>query len=137
MLLSPYLSFNGQCEEAFKFYEQCLGAKIEGMAKHAGTPAGEHVPPEWQDKIIHASLKVANEVLMGVDTPPESYEKPQGIWVSLHFTDPSEAERIFTALAEAGTVQMQFQQTFWSPGFGMCVDRFGIPWMINCLRAGG
>ena len=134
MQLSPYLSFNGQCEEAFKFYEQCLGGRIDGIMTHAETPAGEQAPPDWRDKIVHASLTVGNTVLMAADTPPDLYEKPKGIWVSLHFKDPAEAERIFTALAERGTVQMAFQKTFWSPGFGMCVDRFGIPWMINCLR---
>ena len=132
MQLNPYLFFNGQCEEAFKFYADCLGGQIEAMMSHAGTPAEEHVPAEWRDKIMHARLSVGDQVLMASDAPPEHYQKPQGFSVSIGIKDPAEAERIFNALAENGTVQMPLQQTFWARSFGMCVDRFGIPWMINC-----
>ncbi|MGH9355155.1 MAG: VOC family protein [Terriglobia bacterium] len=132
MQMNPYLTFNGGCEAAFKFYEQCLGGKIEAMMTHAGTPAAEHVPPEWRTKILHARLIVGDEVLMGSDAPPEHYEKPQGFSVSLQIKDPADAERIFHALAENGKVQMPLQKTFWAARFGMLVDRFGTPWMINC-----
>jgi len=132
MQLNPYLTFNGQCEAAFKFYEQCLGGKIEAMMPHAGTPAEEHVPVEWRDKIMHARLAVGDGVLMGSDAPPERYEKPRGFSVSLQVKDPAQAERAFHALAEGGAVQMPIQPTFWAARFGMLVDRFGTPWMINC-----
>jgi PhnB protein len=132
MQLNPYLFFNGQCEEAFKFYADCLGGQIEAMMSHAGTPAEEHVPAEWRDKIVHARLTVGDQVLMASDAPPEHYQKPQGFSVSIGIKDPAEAERIFNALAENGTVQMPLQQTFWARSFGMCVDRFGIAWMVNC-----
>jgi PhnB protein len=132
MQLNPYLVFNGQCEEAFKFYADCLGGQIEAMMSHAGTPAEEHVPAEWRDKIVHARLTVGDQVLMASDAPPEHYQKPQGFSVSIGIKDPAEAERIFNALAENGTVQMPLQQTFWARSFGMCVDRFGIAWMVNC-----
>ncbi len=135
MQLNPYLTFNGDCEAAFKFYEQCLGGRIETMRTHAGTPAEEHVPTEWRDKILHARLIVGDQVLLASDAPSESYEKPKGFFVHLHMKDPAEAERLFHALAEDGTVQMQIQQSFWSPHFGMLVDRFGIPWMVHCERA--
>jgi PhnB protein len=135
MQLNPYLTFNGQCEAAFKFYEQCLGGKIVAMVAHAGTPAEEHVPAEWRNKILHASLTVGNEVLMGSDAPPDRYEESKGFSVALVLNNPAEAERIFNALAEKGTVQMPLQQTFWAVRFGMLVDRFGIPWMINCEQA--
>jgi len=130
--LNPYLTFNGQCEAAFKFYEKCLGGKIVAMLTHAGTPAEEHVPSEWRNKILHARLIVGDQVLMGSDAPPEHYEKPQGFSVSLDIKDPADAERIFHALAENGKVQMPIQKTFWAARFGMAVDRFSIPWMINC-----
>jgi PhnB protein len=130
--LSPYLNFNGQCEAAFKFYEQALGAKIETMFPYAGTPATEQVPPEWHNKIMHARLRIGEEVLMGADPPPGYYEAPGGFSVSLHLKDPVQAERLFHALAENGTVRMPIQQTFWAARFGMLVDKFGIPWMINC-----
>jgi PhnB protein len=81
---------------------------------------------------MHASLKAAGAVLMGSDAPPDRYKKPEGISVSIHVKEPAEAERIFHALAENGSVQMPIQETFWSVRFGMLVDRFGIPWMVNC-----
>ena len=134
MQLNPYLTFNGQCEAAFKFYEKCLGGKIEAMFTHEGTPAEQHVPSEWRKQIMHARLTVGDQVLMGSDAPPERYEKPQGFSVSLNVNAPADAERIFHALAENGKVQMPLEQTFWAVRFGMCVDRFGIPWMVNCEK---
>ena len=132
MQLNSYLFFNGQCEAAFKFYEKCLGGKIDAMLPHAGTPAEGQVPANWRDKIMHARLVVADAVLMGSDAPPEHFQQPQGFSVALGVNEPAEAERIFNALAEKGTVRMPIQQTFWALRFGMLVDRFGIPWMINC-----
>jgi PhnB protein len=134
MQLNPYLTFNGQCEAAFKFYEKCLGGKITMMVTHEGTPAAEHVPPGWAKKIMHARLIVGDEVLMGSDGPPERYVKPQGFFASLNMTDPAEADRVFQALAEKGTVQMPIQETFWAVRFGMLVDQFGTPWMVNCEK---
>lgn len=135
MQLSPYILFNGQCEAAFKFYEQCLGGKITAMVTHENTPAEANVPAEWRDRILHARLTVGDWVLMGSDAPPERYEAPRGFSVTLGIDDPAEAERIFNALAEDGTVRMPLQQTFWAARFGMLTDRFGIPWMINCEQA--
>jgi PhnB protein len=132
MQLNPYLTFNGQCETAFKFYERSLGGKIEAMLPHAGTPVEEHVPAEWRSKILHARLIVGDQALMGSDAPPERYEQPKGFSVSLQTKDPAEAERIFSALATNGMVRMPLQKTFWAARFGMLVDQFGIPWMINC-----
>jgi len=135
MQLNPYLFFNGDCEAAFKFYERCLGGRIEAMTTHAGTPAEEQVPAEWRDKILHARLVVGDQVLLASDAPPGRYEKPKGFFVHVPVKDMAEAERIFQALAEDGTIQMPIQQTFWAPSFGMLVDRFGIPWMVHCERA--
>jgi len=136
MQLRPYLTFNGDCEAAFKFYEQCLGGKIESMRRHKGTPAEEQVPSEWRDKILHAQMVVGDQVLLASDAPPGHYDAPRGIHVMLHMKDAAEAERIFNALSENGKIQMPFQRTFWAAGFGMCVDRFGIPWMVNCEQEG-
>ena len=134
MQLSPFLSFNGQCEAAFKFYEPCLRGKIVTMLTYAGSPVADQVPPEWRNKILHASLMMGGEVLMGCDAPPERYDEPKGFSVTLGITDPAEAECIFNALAEKGTVSMPLQQTFWAVRFGMLVDQFRIPWMINCAQ---
>ena len=131
MLLIPYLPFNGNCEEAFKFYERALNGKIEAMLPHAGTPAEQGVPPEWRNKILHAKLTADGAVLMGSDSP--TYQPPaKGITVALQLKNPEQADRIFAALAEGGTVQMPIQKTFFAARFGMLVDRFNIPWMINC-----
>ena len=132
MQLNPYLTFSGQCEAAFKFYEKVLCGKIEAMMPHAGSPMADHVPPEWRSKIMHARLSVDGNLLMGSDAPPDRYEQMKGITVTLGINDPNEAERVFKALSENGTVQMPIQKTFWAARFGMLVDQFGTPWMINC-----
>jgi PhnB protein len=135
MHLNAYLWFNGNCEEAFKFYEECLGGKIEVMTPHAGTPAEQEVLVEWLKKILHARLRVGYQMLMGSDCPPDKYHQPKGFSVSLIINDPAEADRLFHALEEGGKVGMPIQKTFWATRFGMLVDRFGIPWMINCPPA--
>jgi PhnB protein len=135
MQLNPYLTFNGKCEAAFKFYEQCLRGKIEIMMTHGDSPMAQQVPSEWRNKIIHARLTVGDNVLMGSDAPPERYEEMKGFSVSLSVDDPAEAERIFNALVANGTVRMPLQKTFWAVRFGMLVDQFGVPWMVNCEQA--
>jgi PhnB protein len=135
MQLNPYLLFNGQCEAAFNFYAKCLGGKIEAMLPFEGSPCTKGMSPEWHQKIMHARLSLDNGgVLMGSDAPPGRQEKPQGFSVSIQVEQPAEAERIFHALAENGSVNMPIQETFWATRFGMLVDAFGIPWMINCPR---
>ena len=132
MKTNTYLFFNGNCEAAFKFYADVLGGKIEAMLPHAGTPAEEHVPPEWRDKIMHAKLTLGDSVLMASDAPPPSGEEMKGFSVSLHVDAPAEAERVFHALADGGSVTMPIAETFWAARFGMLTDRFGTPWMVNC-----
>jgi PhnB protein len=134
MQLNPYLSFDGRCEEAFKFYANLLGGEILAMFPFEGTPAAEHVSPEWQKKIMHATLDLGGAMLMGADAGAAQYNKPQGFSVSLGVDDAAEAERIFAALAEGGKIGMPIQETFWAERFGMVTDRFGIPWMINCEK---
>lgn len=132
MQLNPYLVFNGQCEEAFKFYEKALGGKITGLMTHGNSPMASQVAPEWRDKIMHAHMTVGDDVLMGSDAPPQHFQKPQGFSVSIVVKTAEEAERIFAALSEKASIAMPLQQTFWSPRFGMLTDRYGIPWMVNC-----
>ena len=135
MQLNPYLSFNGQCEEAFRFYERTLGGKIIAMLTFGNTPMGEQAPVEWKGKIAHARLQLGNHLLMGSDgMGDDHYEKPQGITVTLNVDDPATAERVFHALAEGGTTRMPIQETFWAKRFGMTTDRFGTPWMVNCEK---
>jgi PhnB protein len=132
MQLIAYLTFNGQCEAAFKFYEKCLGGKIVAMMTHAGTPAEAQTPPEWRNKILHARLTVGDAVLMASDAPPGHQEPAKGFSVHIGTEDPAEADRVFNALAQNGTVRMPIAKTFWAERFGMLVDQFGTPWMVNC-----
>ena len=97
MQLNPYLTFNGTCETAFKFYAQVLGGKIEAMIPHEGTPMADHVSPEWRSKIMHARLSIGDRLLMGSDAPPDRREAMQGFSVTLSLDDPTEAERMFGA----------------------------------------
>ena len=134
MKLNPYLIFEGTCEEAFKTYAKVLGGEIVAMMQAEGTPSGECWPKEWGKKIIHARLVVDGVALMGSDCPPDHFEKMQGFSVALNIKEPAEAERVFNALAEGGTVRMPLEETFWAVKFGMLTDRFGTPWMINCEK---
>jgi PhnB protein len=137
MRISPYLFFAGNCEEAFAHYAEVLGGEIEAMLRHAGTPAEEHVPPEWRSKIMHACLRIGDQRLMASDEPPAQRQVPQGFAVSLHIDDVAEAERVFAALSECGEVAMPLGETFWARRFGMFTDRYGTRWMINCSREPG
>lgn len=134
MQLNPYLFFKGDCKEAFNFYEKVLGEKIIAMMTHGETPAAEQTKPEWQDKIIHARMTFGDQVLMASDAPPEHHRSMQGFSVSLSIDEPAEADRIFEAFSEGGQVTKPIQETFWAHRFGMLVDRFGTPWMINCEK---
>ena len=135
MQLNPYVNFNGQCEAAFKFYEKVLGGKITFSMTWGEMPGADQFPAESHKLIMHSTLSLGDKLLMGADAPPGRYQEPKGMNLSLHFKDKAEAERIFKALAEGGSVTMPFEKTFWSPGFGMCVDQFGVPWMINTEAA--
>ena len=134
MQLNPYLNFNGQCQAAFTFYERCLGGAIEIMQTFGESPMAADTPPDLHGQILHARLVAGGAVLMGSDSPGQQFEQPQGFAVSLAVDRPEEADRIFNALAEGGSVQMPIGETFWAARFGMLVDQFGIPWMVNCDR---
>src|ERR1700712_4356193 len=103
MKINAYLEFGGQCEAAFKFYEKCLGGKIVMMMNHGDSPIAKDVPAERHQSILHARLEVGDQVLMGSDGPPNFYKEPQGFSVSIVVKESTEAERIFSALAENGT----------------------------------
>jgi PhnB protein len=135
MQLNPYLSFDGRCEGAFKFYEKALGGKIVAMLTYGETPMKDQMSAEQHGKIAHARLTVGDQVLMGGDSPPGRYEPPKGMTIMLGVDDPAAAERVFQALAEGGNATMPIAETFWARRFGMLTDQFGIPWMVNCERA--
>lgn len=131
MQLNSHINFNGQCKEAFAFYADTLGGKVEFMMTRGEMPGADQFPPETHNLIMHATVKIGDGSLMGADSRPGTYEEPKGMNLALHFKDKAESERVFKALSAGGNVTMPFEKTFWSPGFGMCTDRFGVPWMVN------
>lgn len=135
MGVCAYLNFNGTCAEAFRFYEQVLGGTMIMLQTSGESPMRDQVPVERHDMVIHARLAVGDGLLMGSDAPPEYYRQPQGFGVSVTVSTTAEAQRIFDAFADGGTVTMPFEATFWSPGFGMVTDRYGTPWMVGCEPA--
>ena len=132
MQIVPYLSFKGECEAAFKFYEQCLGARLGQVFRYGGSPMAGEVPADWLEKIMHGSVTIGDLMLNGGDVAPDRYEEPRGFSLSIQISNTDDAERIFRDLATDGRVVVPLAQTFWAARFGMVVDRFGIPWLINC-----
>ena len=138
-MLSPYLFYQDTCEAAFNYYAKVLGGTIDAMMRLSDAPPSDMPPgPAGRENtIMHARMTLpGGAVLMASDTPPEHFHKPQGFSVSLTVGDPAEAEKKFKALSEGGSVNMPFGKTFFSKGFGMCSDQFGIPWMVNCPLEG-
>ena len=131
MKLNPYLAFDGTCREAFEFYAKTLSGTIDFMQTIGESPMAEHSPKEAHGRIMHVSMRVGDQVLQGADAPPGQFAKPAGFCVATHYDDPAEGERVFNALAQQGAVQMPYQATFWAKGFGMCIDRYGTPWIVN------
>jgi PhnB protein len=133
--INPYLNFDGQCEEAFKFYESVLGGKIEAMIRFDEMPENGNYPPESAKHIMHTSMKVGDNVLMGSDAPPPYFKKAEGTSVAINTETPAEAEKLFAALSkDAENIILPITETSWAQRFAMFVDRFGIPWMINCPK---
>jgi PhnB protein len=134
MEVNIHLTFKGQCEEAFNFYQDVLGGKITLMLSYGNSPEAAQTPSEWKEKIVHANLEIGNTVISGVDVIPGDYEPPQGFFALLEIDEASQAKRVFEVLSIDGKVKMPIQKTFWSAYFGVVVDRFGIPWEITCTQ---
>ncbi len=136
----PYLSFDGNCAEAMRFYEKTLGGKIEMEMTYGEAPPmpGQAAPTGADAKrIMHASMTLEGHRIMASDVPPGMPSVAmQGITVSLAYPDVVKGKTIFDALSAGGKVTMPYQKTFWADGFGMCTDRFGTPWMVNAGDAG-
>ncbi|WP_426959096.1 VOC family protein [Muricoccus radiodurans] len=130
MQFNTYLNFRGDCEAAFDFYASVLGGTVVKF-RFGESPMASQFGEEWQGKIMHACLTAGGQSIMGCDAPPGMQETVGGFSVSIMVDDSAEAERIFAALAEGATVRMPIQETFWAYRFGMLVDRFGTPWMVN------
>lgn len=138
-VIQPYLFFNGRCEEAVKFYQGAIGAKVEMLMRFRESPEAPPPgtnPPDWGDKVMHCSLRVGDAVVMasdGCDTTPRF----EGFSLSLTLATEGDVDRAFAALAAGGKVIMSPDKTFWSPRFGMLTDKFGVGWMIGIMPQGG
>ena len=137
MKLNPYLAFDGRCREAFEFYEKTLGGSISFIQTIGESPMASDMPPEAHGRVMHVTLQIGDQVLQGADAPLGQFTKPAGFCVAMHFDEVAEGERVFTALAQNGNVQMPFQPTFWAKGFGMLIDRFGTPWIVSAREVTG
>ena len=133
MQFTPHLCFNGHCAEAFRFYQIIFGGALETLLTYGESPMADVVPEAWHDKILHATLAFDGHELTGVDLLPSDHERPQGFFVTVSVPDAARARTVFNGLVAGGETRVPFSPTFWSPGFGVVVDRFGIPWEVNAV----
>ena len=134
MSIKPQISlaFDGRCEDAFRHYETCLDGKILFLLTWGNSPMAADAPPNWSEKVMHASIRIGDLEITGSDVPPGHYEAPQGFEILLNVDDPETAESLFGRLAQNGRIRMPLQETFWARRYGNLVDGFGIPWAVNC-----
>ena len=130
--LNAYLAFDGTCAEAMRFYERTLGGKLEALIRNGDTPVAAEMPPGTADRVMHARLVIDGQVLMAGDAMVgQPFDGMKGVSMTLTYPTAAEATRIFNALAEGGTITVPLERTFWAEIFGMLVDRFGTPWMVQ------
>ncbi|APA69391.1 MULTISPECIES: VOC family protein [unclassified Janthinobacterium] len=136
MRIEPYLQFNGNCAQALDYYRQHLGGDNLCLMPYRGSPAQDQVKEDWYDKIMHGSVQLGSTMLMGSDggCTEDGAKGMHGCSICLSVDTPAEAERVFSALARDGTIQMALEETFWAQRFGMLKDQFGVAWMINCEK---
>ena len=133
--VQPYLFFGGRCEEAIDFYRKTLGAEVERMVRFNEAPEPQPGLPEcFQAKIMHASLRIGETLMMASDGRCDGEATFEGFSLSITVADETEAERIFSALSEGGLVTMPLEKTFWAPKFGILQDRFGVGWMVSVMH---
>jgi PhnB protein len=129
--LNAYLSFNGNCAEAMRFYERLFDAKLEALITYGGSPNADQVPAGNADRVMHAYLKHPDFVLMASDAMAGQNVKMDGLSLAVMYETAAEARRVFDQLAKGGTVHQPLEETFWAECYGMVVDRFGTPWLVN------
>ena len=134
MQLHAYLSFDGRCEEAFNFYSKALGGEIIVIMRNGDSPMAKDMPAELHRRVMHARIRIGEQIVMASDTPAGDMQKPQWFNILLSTPDPAEAERLYQALQPNAEIRMPLQETFWALRFGMLTDQFGTPWMINCEK---
>lgn len=133
MIVQTYLFFDGRCEEAIAFYRSALGAELTMLMRYKESPDAPPpgvVPPGSENKVMHASLRIGDTVMMASDGRCQGKPTFQGFSLSITVANETEADWVFSALADGGQVQMPLGKTFFSPRFGMVADRFGVSWMV-------
>ena len=131
MSVQPYLFFGGRCEEALEFYRSALGAEVEMLSRFKDAPEPGMAQPGMEDKVMHASLRIGETILMASDGRCDGEPRFDGFSLSIIVSNEEQAESVFNALAEGGEVTMPLEKTFWAPKFGMVEDRFGVGWMVS------
>jgi PhnB protein len=137
MRLNTYLNYGGNCAEAFRFYEQHLGARIGMMMKHGEMPDPSKVLPGMRDSVLHAQITIGDAVIMASDVPADRFKPMRSVYLSLSVDSDADAERIFTLLADGGDIFMPMQETFFASRFAQLRDKFGTSWMIMHERPVG
>jgi PhnB protein len=133
--VQPYLFFGGRCEEAIEFYRGAIGAEVQMLARFKDSPEPQQgVPANFGEKVMHASLRVGDSILMVSDGRCEEETKFEGFSLSLTVPDEAAADRAFAALSAGGEVTMPLMKTFWAPKFGMLEDKFGVGWMVSVIH---
>jgi PhnB protein len=130
MQLHTYLNYGGNCEEAFRFYEQHLGGQITFLMRHGEQPGPGNVPPEWNGKVLHARMNLGGTELLGADIPAERFQPIRSAYLSLTVGSVDEAERIYSLLSDGGQIFMPMEETFFANRFAMLRDKFGTSWML-------
>ncbi len=128
MRLDIYLNYNGNCEQAFRFYEQNLGGRITMMRRHSELPSQPNIPADWKNAILHARIEIGETILMGADIPKA--EPMRSAYLTLMLDSPEEAERLYALLGDGGQIFMKMEETFFASRFAMLRDRFGTSWML-------
>ena len=129
MKLYVYLNYGGNCEQAFRFYEEHLGARITEIARHGDVPNPD-IPESWKNAVLHARLDIGETVVMGADIPPDIFKPMRSAYLTLMLDSDEEAERVYALLSDSGEIFMKMEQTFFASRFAMLRDRFGTSWML-------
>ena len=133
--IQPYLFFGGRCEEAIEFYRTALGAEVVMLARFNEAPEPQPGLPDcFENKVMHATLRVGDTLLMASDGRCEGPQNFEGFSLSITVPDEAEADRVFAAVSEGGLVTMPLEKTFWAPKFGMLQDKFGVGWMVSVMH---
>ena len=136
MKVQAYISFGGRCEEALEFYKKSIGVEVTGLMRWKESPdAAMKGPPGYEEKVMNAAFRIGETQMMADDGMGEAPAQFKGMTLAIEVADDAEAKRVFTALGEGGNVKMPLAKTFWTSSFGMLIDKFGVPWMVNVKTA--